>query len=294
MDALMQINDVAKRYDSDGRPGASGSVAARSAAQEAAVVSASRREDRLNVSSVQVEALFASWLQPSEALTAERVAEANNWAVRQFGIGGCAGRMAQEFGDHPDAAAGRMRWVRRVAAEALAAASPGPSRRPVQRKRLSHQPGGSDRPGPGGPGTYLAAQARPRAAGLPADRIRRTFPTASAPVRSLIPVTPGNQASRAIVVLGTIILYLGLATYGGWVISGVLEEKSSRVVEVILAAVRPLDLLAGKVMGIGLLGLGQFAAVALTGTIAASDKEEACCWEPCIPPSGSSSALWSW
>ena len=88
-------------------------------------------------------------------------------------------------------------------------------------------------------------------------------------MRSLIPVTPGNEASKAIVVLGTIILYLSLATYGGWVTSGVLEEKSSRVAEVILSAVRPRELLAGKVIGIGLLGLGQFAAVALTATIAA-------------------------
>jgi len=108
----------------------------------------------------------------------------------------------------------------------------------------------------------LAVQARLRAAGMPAGRLLRAFSTAPAPVRSLIPVTPGNQASRAIVVLGTIILYVSLATYGGWVTSGVL-------VEVILAAVRPRELLAGKVIGIGLLGLGQFAAVALTGTIAA-------------------------
>jgi len=72
------------------------------------------------------------------------------------------------------------------------------------------------------------------------------------------------------VVLGTIILYLGLVTYGGWVTSGVLEEKSSRVAEVILSAVRPRELLAGKVIGIGLLGLGQFASIAVAGTIAAT------------------------
>jgi len=115
----------------------------------------------------------------------------------------------------------------------------------------------------------VAVQARLRAAGVPAGRIRGTFAAAPAPVRSLFPASPGNQASRAIVVAGTIILYLGLVTYGGWVTSGVLEEKSSRVVEVILAAVRPRELLAGKVIGIGLLGLGQFAAIAVAGTIAA-------------------------
>jgi len=37
--------------------------------------------------------------------------------MRRFGIGGCASRMAQEFSDHPDAAAERMRWIRQIAAE---------------------------------------------------------------------------------------------------------------------------------------------------------------------------------
>ena len=115
----------------------------------------------------------------------------------------------------------------------------------------------------------VAAQARLRAAGVPDGRIRSTFAAAPVPVRSLIPASPGHQSSRAIVVAGTIILYLGLVTYGGWVTSGVLEEKSSRVVEVILSAARPRELLAGKVIGIGLLGLGQFAAIALAGTTAA-------------------------
>jgi hypothetical protein len=39
--------------------------------------------------------------------------------VRTFGPGGCAERVAQEFGDHPDSAVGRMRWARTRAAEAL-------------------------------------------------------------------------------------------------------------------------------------------------------------------------------
>ena len=63
------------------------------------------------------EALFASGLQRSDAPTAEMVAEAIKGAVRRFGIDGCASRMVQEFGDHPDAAAERMRWIRQLAAE---------------------------------------------------------------------------------------------------------------------------------------------------------------------------------
>jgi hypothetical protein len=65
-------------------------------------------------------ALFCSGLQPSDAPDAATVATAISRAVRQFGIG-CAGRMAQEFGDHPDAAAARMRWVRQLIASRPAA-----------------------------------------------------------------------------------------------------------------------------------------------------------------------------
>jgi len=66
---------------------------------------------------VRCQALFSSALQPSDAPTASMVAAAISRAIQQFGIGGCAGRMAQEFGDHPDAAATRMRWVRQLLAQ---------------------------------------------------------------------------------------------------------------------------------------------------------------------------------
>ena len=69
----------------------------------------------LSVNDRRRGALFASVLQPSDSPTAAMVAEAISWTLRQFSAGGCAGRMAQEFGDHPDAAARRMRWVRLLA-----------------------------------------------------------------------------------------------------------------------------------------------------------------------------------
>ena len=68
----------------------------------------------LDLTGVRRQALFCSGLQPSDAPTAGTVATAIRAAVQQFGIGGCAGRMAQAFGDHPDAAASRMRWVRQL------------------------------------------------------------------------------------------------------------------------------------------------------------------------------------
>ena len=70
--------------------------------------------NRLNMTDVRCVALFASGLQQSDAPTGAAVAEAMQRTVRQFGVWGCACRMAQEFGDHPETAMDRMRWVRQL------------------------------------------------------------------------------------------------------------------------------------------------------------------------------------
>ena len=75
----------------------------------------------LDNNGVRCQALFSSTLQPSDAPTPDMVATAISRAIQQVGIGGCAGRMAQEFGDHPDAAATRMRWVRQLITQRPAA-----------------------------------------------------------------------------------------------------------------------------------------------------------------------------
>jgi hypothetical protein len=69
-----------------------------------------------SASDARREALFASALQPSDAPTEEMITGAIVSATRRFGPRGCAARMAQEFGDHPEAAAARMRWARQLAA----------------------------------------------------------------------------------------------------------------------------------------------------------------------------------
>ena len=81
---------------------------------------------RLTVDGARCEALFASELHPSDVPTAGSVTEAISRTVRRLGTRGCAGQMAQEFGDHPEAAADRMRWVRQLAAATARPASPGP------------------------------------------------------------------------------------------------------------------------------------------------------------------------
>ena len=65
-----------------------------------------------NITAVRCEALFVSALQPSDAPSAPRVREEIRRTVRDLGSNGCAARVAQEFGDHPEAAIRRMRWAR--------------------------------------------------------------------------------------------------------------------------------------------------------------------------------------
>jgi hypothetical protein len=75
-----------------------------------------------SIQTLHTHALFASPLQRSDDLSRGNIRHAIAVALDGFGAVGCAGRVAQEFGDHPETAAVRMRWVR-----ATVAALDGPS-----------------------------------------------------------------------------------------------------------------------------------------------------------------------
>src|SRR5215467_10691456 len=81
---------------------------------------------RLSISALWADAVFVSGLQRRDELGAAQVRQAAGAAIRAFGCSGCAGRVAQEFGDHPETAVIRMRWARGVAREAFADPPPGP------------------------------------------------------------------------------------------------------------------------------------------------------------------------
>jgi ABC-2 type transport system permease protein len=70
-----------------------------------------------------------------------------------------------------------------------------------------------------------------------------------------------TETATAVAYISSLLLLMTLAIDGQWVLTGVVEEKSNRVVELVLATVRPRHLMAGKVIGIGLLGLAQIALV---------------------------------
>ena len=75
-----------------------------------------------------------------------------------------------------------------------------------------------------------------------------------------------SDPSVAVVFAAVFVLYGLLAIYGQWVAQGIVEEKQSRVVEVLLSSLRPTDLLTGKILGLGALGLAQILLMAVIAT----------------------------
>ena len=66
-----------------------------------------------------------------------------------------------------------------------------------------------------------------------------------------------SEISSVIGMVFTFIIYMFIMMYGAMVMQGVMEEKTNRIVEVMISSVRPFDLMMGKIIGIGLVGLTQ-------------------------------------
>ena len=66
-----------------------------------------------------------------------------------------------------------------------------------------------------------------------------------------------SMVSTAIGFMFTILIYMFIMVYGGMVMQSVMEEKRSRIVEVMISSIKPVDLLVGKIIAIGLVGLTQ-------------------------------------
>lgn len=85
---------------------------------------------------------------------------------------------------------------------------------------------------------------------------------AAAPqVETLSPGGTVNAGQAAAGVVAGVLIFIAIIMSGQLVAVGVVEEKTSRVVEILLATIRPWELMAGKVLGIGTIGLVQLAAV---------------------------------
>jgi ABC-2 type transport system permease protein len=80
-------------------------------------------------------------------------------------------------------------------------------------------------------------------------------------VDTIEPVDPNRGQLLAVALVGTLLLFFSLSGYGQLVATGVVEEKQSRVVELLLATIKPWQLLAGKVLGLGAVGLLQLVVL---------------------------------
>jgi len=106
-------------------------------------------------------------------------------------------------------------------------------------------------------------------AGLAPDVAAAALSEPPPPVRALEPGSDEEDTRTAVAFVGALLLYTFLSLYGVWVLYGVVEEKSTRVAEVLLSAVPPSALLAGKVIGIGVAALLQ-GAITVTVALVAS------------------------
>jgi len=70
--------------------------------------------------------------------------------------------------------------------------------------------------------------------------------------------TSHTEVAMGIAMALSILIYISLFLYGAQVMRGIIEEKSSRIVEVIISSVKPFQLMLGKIIGIGMVGLTQF------------------------------------
>jgi ABC-2 type transport system permease protein len=104
------------------------------------------------------------------------------------------------------------------------------------------------------------------ARGLPADEVLELL--GPAPVELLDPPDEAHDRRVGFAAIGVILLFMQLIGFCVWVANGIVEEKASRIIEILLAKVRPRQLMAGKVAGIGVLGLTQLVAFLVVGLLA--------------------------
>jgi ABC-2 type transport system permease protein len=123
--------------------------------------------------------------------------------------------------------------------------------------------------------------------GLTPAQAQRLLRPPSLRTTSLEPVSSEQAARGDMGRIAVVLLFLAITFYCSFVLVGVVEEKSSRVVEVLLSRLRPTELLAGKVIGIGLVGLAQFTVVAGAALVALAVSDNSA-----IPATTPSTMVW--
>ena len=101
------------------------------------------------------------------------------------------------------------------------------------------------------------------------DEAQRSGVLSPPPLR-VVELDPGrNDQAQGFATVAVFLLFFQLIGYGYWIAAGIVEEKASRVVELLLSTIRPRELLAGKVLGIGMVALGQLTLIGIVGLLLA-------------------------
>lgn len=104
--------------------------------------------------------------------------------------------------------------------------------------------------------------------GLTDEEVARLLAPVVLSERLLVVEDPEETPRRIGAMAGMFVLYMSILIFGQFVAMGIVEEKQNRVVEVVLSRIKPAQLLVGKVLGIGALGLAQVLAIAAAVVVA--------------------------
>ncbi len=86
-----------------------------------------------------------------------------------------------------------------------------------------------------------------------------------------------TEIGTLVAAIASVLIYMFIFVYGAMVMRGVMEEKTNRIVEVVLSSLKPFQLMLGKVIGIALVGLTQFLIwIILSGVLVTACKY--CLW----------------
>ena len=104
--------------------------------------------------------------------------------------------------------------------------------------------------------------------GLTPEEMRQLNEPEQLRVRTLVAPDPEDRPRRVAAAAGTLVLFVTMLTFGQFVAMGTVEEKQNRVVEMVLSRVKASQVLVGKVLGIGALGLVQLLVLAAAALVA--------------------------
>jgi ABC-2 type transport system permease protein len=103
--------------------------------------------------------------------------------------------------------------------------------------------------------------------GIPAGQLAQLLVPVTLTSRTIGAAHTADKDANTVGFIAVGLLYVAISFYAGFVLTGVVQEKANRVAEVLLARMPAREVLAGKVLGIGAVGLGQFALLAIAAAV---------------------------